>query len=173
MTPQEKNLKLEETIKQYRLNDWIATCPGGFQTLQTISWKKLVAILGMTGLFVYIFFGPTEETGSWFIWFVIGMIILAIFGITLALFRKTIFDLDKGVVRVEILGKATFQRPLADFEKFTTDAGHIREGIDSGAILYLHFKGGGKLRLVQLRDKVLLDNLKQLISDNLPMALQV
>jgi hypothetical protein len=67
-------------------------------------------------------------------------------------YRIVKFDLTEKKVYVTILGTTIFQRPFAEFERFSFDLGYVVNGIDPGGILYMHFKTGPKMRLQQLRD---------------------
>jgi len=173
MEPSEKKLALEKLLQHYRLSTRLSICPGGFETRQTGSASKLMPPLGMAALLMVLLYFRTSsrigEAAPWFKWFVLVMIFFAILAVAFTLYRKTIFDLEKDRVRVEVWGIVTFQRPFSDFEKFTFDPGYVVNGIDPGGVLYMHFKAGGKLRLVQMRDPVLLENLQSFVLEALAM----
>lgn len=168
MTEQEKKPKLIESIQHYRLYDWITTCPGGFQTLQTGSASKLlIGMLMVAALLVLMYFKVcdhySDEAPAWFWGFTGLMVLLMLVAVIFTLYRQTIFDLKIGEVRVEVLGQTTFRRPFREFEKFSFDPGYVVNGVDPGGVLYMHFKNGGKLRLAQLRDPTTLENLQRFV----------
>ncbi len=168
MTNPEKKLHLIESIKHYRLYNWITTCPGGFQTLQTGSGSKLLlGMLMVAALLVLMYFKVcdhySDEAPAWFWWFTGLMVLFMLVAVVFTLYRQTIFDLEKGEVRVEVLGQPTFRRPFRAFEKFSFDPGYVVNGVDPGGVLYMHFKNGGKLRLAQLRDPTTLENLQRFV----------
>jgi len=175
MTDPEKKLQLIESIKHYRLYEWITTCPGGFQTLRTGSGSKLlIGMLMAAALWGLMYFKArgrySDEAPAWFWWVTALLALMAALGVVFTLYRQTIFDLEKGEVRVEILGMTTFQRAFRDFEKFSFDPGYVVNGVDPGGVLYMHFKNGGKLRLAQLRDPKTLENLQWFVIDAIKLS---
>lgn len=175
MTTQEKNRQLKESIKHYHLYEWITPCPGGFQTLKTGSGSKIFALMLLAAaLMLMLYFkvrvNYDDDAPTWFWWLAGTMILLMLARLVFTVYRYTIFDLEAGMVRVEILGWTSFQRPFRAFEKFSFDRGVVINGVDPGGTLYMHFKGGGKLRLAQLRDPNTLNNLQHFVIEAINLS---
>ncbi|MBL7814582.1 MAG: hypothetical protein JNL70_06220 [Saprospiraceae bacterium] len=167
MTKREKELKLNDFIYDLEINHWLATNENGFHTLQTGSSGKFYQMLFLFGVLLLIMFLKATprvgETPAWFKWFAFLSVLGVLLASAITLNRKTIFDLENDVVKVTVFGISIFHRSLSSFEKFSFDPGYIVNGVDPGGVLYMHFKNGGKMRVVQLRHPDDLQNLQRFI----------
>ncbi len=173
MLSQDKKEKLQDDINLYHLYDWLEINTTGFNTQKTGSGRNLWQILLLlSGMFFLMYMKTTDSRGrqsegfGWFIFFFV-LCLLAIVIMTLG--RKAVFDLEKREVRLMILGSTTFQASLDDFEKFSFDPGFIVNGVDPGGILYMHFKKGRTMRLVQVRNPNDLANLQDFILETIKL----
>ncbi len=164
MSPQEQEIQLNQSIQQYELEDWVATIPGGFQTLRLLSdWKIALLIIKLV-LVMFMFLKayselPPEDSG-WFTVLTVALVALTAFAFIFGLTRKVVFDLENDEVRVTLLGSAISRKRLQDFTAFSYHYGDA---------LYMEFNDQSKIRIVNLKSGKELDNLKRFILEALAM----
>lgn len=168
MSPQEKEHQLNQSIKGYELEDWVATIPGGFQTLRLLpDWKIALLIIKLVVL-VFTFLKAYSELppgdSGWFTVLTVVILGLVIFALIFGLTRKVIFDLENGEVLVMLLGSPISREPLQDF----TALSHRY-----GTTLYIEFKDRfndqSKIRIVDMGNGKALENLQSFILEALAM----
>lgn len=170
MISQDQKQKLQETINLYHLYDWLETYEDGFKTKKTGSGRKLwQVLLLLSGIFFLMYMKTAKSMDDDSNLFIIVFVLCMVGIIIMTLGRKAVFDLEEREVRLNILGRTTFRESLNDFEKFSFDPGYVVSGVDAGGMLYMHFKGGRKMRLIQVRDHNVLDNLQDFIIETIKL----
>jgi len=164
MSPQEEQEhQLNQSIEHYKLEDWVETIPGGFQTLRLFSdWKiALLVFKSVMVLFVLLKFSAEPEAKSLafsvFAFFCLASLVFAfIFGLT----RKVVFDLENDEARVTVLGIPVSRKRLQDMVSLSYRYGNT---------VYIAFQDQSKMRVVNLGAGKKLENLKRFILEALTM----
>lgn len=164
MSPQQQELQLIQSIHHYQLEDWVATTPGGFQTLRLLSdWKIALLIIKLVVLlftFLKAYSELDEQSSGWFTVLTLALLALVVFAFIFGLTRKVVFDLENDEVRVTLMGSTISRKRLQ---------GYVSMSHRYGNTLYLELGNQDKIRIANLGAGKDLNNLEQFILEALAM----
>jgi len=164
MTPQEREHQLNQSIRQYQLEDWIETIPDGFRIVRLYAdlkatWFLISIMMGFVPFLVQ--YSQIEAGDSaWITLFFLAILALVAFGLFFVLTRNVVFDLENREVCVTLLGSVISRNHLQ---------GYVSLSHRHGTTLFLEFEDQSKIRIADMGAEKELENLESFILEALAM----